>query len=233
MRVTGTMKFDTALVADRAPGDAALAAAVGLAGDAPVWVCGSTGPGEEPLVLDAYAELLRRFPDLRLVIVPRHPQRFDAVAELIASRYPTFRRSTGRSTGSRPVILGDTMGELRMFYSVATVVFVGRSLVDLGHRQRGSDLIEPAALAKPVVVGPWTQNFADAVRAFRAAGAVAEVADGAGLVRAVRGWLADPLEAAAVGRRAQDVVRRSRGATARHVAAILEVLPAAAAGSPR
>ncbi len=225
VRVTGTMKFDTALVADRAPGDAALAAAVGLGGDAPVWVCGSTGPGEEAVVLDAYAELRRRFPDLRLVIVPRHPQRFEAVAKLIAARVPVLRRSTGLGTGERPVVLGDTMGELRAFYSLASVVFVGRSLVDLGHRQRGSDLIEPAALAKPTVVGPWTQNFADAVRAFRARDAIVEVTDGAGLVRAVRGWLADPLGAAAVGRRAQAVVRDSRGATARHVAAILAALP--------
>ena len=224
--VTGTMKFDTALVADRAPGDAALAAAVGLTGDAPVWVCGSTGPGEETIVLDAYAELLKRFPDLRLVIVPRHPQRFPAVADLIAARHPLLRRSTGTATGDRPVILGDTMGELRTFYSLASVVFVGRSLVDLGHRQRGSDMIEPAALAKPTVVGRWTQNFTDVVRAFRSADAMAEVTDGAELVRAVRGWLADPLEAAAVGRRAQAVVRDSRGATARHVERILAGLRA-------
>ncbi len=222
--VTGTMKFDTALVADRAPGDRALAAAVGLTGDAPVWVCGSTGPGEEAVVLDAYAEVRKRFPDLRLVVVPRHPQRFDAVADLIAARFPLLRRSTGTAAGDCPVILGDTMGELRTFYSLADVVFVGRSLLDLGHRQRGSDMIEPAALAKPVVVGRWTQNFADAVRAFRAAGAIAEVTDRGELVSAVRAWLADPLEAAAAGRRAQAVVRQSRGATGRHVELIVGLL---------
>ena len=78
-----------------------------------------------------------------------------------------------------PVILGDTMGELRKFYSLADVVFVGRSLVDLGPRQHGSDMIEPAALAKPVIVGPFTANFAEAVRKFRDADAIMEVADGA------------------------------------------------------
>ena len=86
-------------------------------------------------------------------------------------------------------------------------------------------MIEPAALAKPTVVGRWTQNFADVVRAFRAADAMAEVTDGPELVRAVRGWLADPLEAAAAGRRAQAVVRAGRGATARHVDRIVALLP--------
>ena len=229
--VTGTMKFDTATVADRVEGDAALAAACGLSPGEPVWVCGSTGPGEEDIILDAYARLTTlnsRLPTadsrLRLVIVPRHPQRFDAVADLIQSRgLPLFRRSTNSGSG---IILGDTMGELRAFYGLATVVFVGRSLVDLGHRQRGSDMIEPAALAKPVAVGPWTHNFADAVRAFRAADAIAEVADGAALARTIGGWLADPAAASAVGRRAQAVVRQCRGATARHVGVILTALDA-------
>ena len=222
--VTGTMKFDTATVADHVDGDAKLAAACGLAAGEPVWVCGSTGPGEEEVVLDVYGDLQSQISNLRLVLVPRHPQRFDAVAELIQRRgLPLFRRSTNSGHG---IILGDTMGELRAFYGLATVVFVGRSLVDLGHRQRGSDMIEPAALAKPVAVGPWTHNFADAVRAFRAADAIAEVADGAALARTIGGWLADPAAASAVGRRAQAVVRQCRGATARHVGVILTALDA-------
>ncbi len=117
------------------------------------------------------------------------------------------------------------MGELRTFYGLATVVFVGRSLVDLGHRQRGSDMIEPAALAKPTVVGRWTQNFADAVRAFRAADAMAEVTDGAELVRAVRGVAGRPgsrRRPRAGGRRPSS--GPSRGATARHVHRIVELL---------
>ena len=225
VQVTGTMKFDTATVADRVSGDAELANACGLAPGEPVWVCGSTGPGEEDILLDAYSRLSALGSRLRLVIVPRHPQRFDTVADLIRRRgLPLFRRSTNTGSG---VILGDTMGELRTFYSLATAVFVGRSLLDLGHRQRGSDLIEPAALAKPVATGPWTHNFADAVRAFRAADAVADVTDAASLVTAVRGWLADPAAAAAMGRRAQAVVRQYQGATARHAGVILRHLPAA------
>ena len=217
--VAGTMKFDTATVADRVDGDEQLAAACGLSPGEPVWVCGSTGPGEEDIILDAYARLTAADARLRLVIVPRHPQRFDAVAELIRARgLPLFRRSTNSGAG---VVLGDTMGELRTFYSLATVVFVGRSLVDLGHRQRGSDLIEPAALGKPVATGPWTHNFADAVRAFRAADAVAQVTDAATLAAAVGRWLADPVAARDTGRRAQAVVRQCQGATARHVDVIL------------
>ncbi len=226
--VTGTMKFDTALVADRVPGDAALRAAVGLTGGGPVWVCGSTGPGEEAAVLDVYRALKSEHPGLRLAIVPRHPQRFDEVARLIAARGPLVRRSGGPVAGSDPaaVVLGDTMGELRTFYGLADLVFVGRSLVDLGHRQRGSDMIEPAALGRPTVVGRWTQNFADAVRAFRAADAMAEVTDAAALRAVVGAWLSDPAAAADVGRRARAVVGENRGATARHVERVVRLLPA-------
>jgi 3-deoxy-D-manno-octulosonic-acid transferase len=118
------------------------------------------------------------------------------------------------------------MGELRKFYSLADVVFVGRSLVDLGPRQHGSDMIEPAALAKPVVVGPWTHNFAEPMNRLRDADAVRIAADPADLRRHLSALLSDPGAAAAMGRRAQDVVRREQGATGRHVEVILEALAA-------
>jgi 3-deoxy-D-manno-octulosonic-acid transferase len=224
VRVTGTMKFDTAQVADRIDGDRDLAAAVGLRpGDEPIWVCGSTGPGEEEVVLDVFKQL---DPRLRLVLVPRKPERFDEVAETIRHEgFGLVRRSTGQTSAGRldrpPVVLGDTMGELRKFYSVADVVFVGRTLVDLGQRQRGSDMIEPAALARPVIVGPYTHNFADAMARLRQADAVKVVHDAAELQRAVEDVLASPEQAAAMGRRAQDVVRREQGATARNAEVIL------------
>ncbi|HTK74613.1 MAG TPA: 3-deoxy-D-manno-octulosonic acid transferase [Gemmataceae bacterium] len=238
VRVTGTMKFDTAQVADRIPGDDALAAAVGLRPGEPVWVCGSTGPGEEGIVLRAYRSLLERHPRLRLVIVPRHPERFDEVASLIQSQgFDLIRRSKspeGAPSAIRnpqsaipPVILGDTMGELRKFYSLATIAFVGRTLVDLGPRQHGSDMIEPAALAKPVIVGPWTHNFAEPMNRFREADAMRVVASERELTDAASALLADPANAAEMGRRAQDVVRREQGATARHVELILRYLPPA------
>ena len=228
VRVTGTMKFDTAPVAERIEGAEALAAEVGLRpGHEPIWVCGSTGPGEEELILDRFKTL---GPRLRLVLVPRKPERFDEVADLVTDEgFALVRRSApdepveGR-TDHPPVILGDTMGELRKFYSVADVVFVGRTLLDLGPRQRGSDMIEPAALAKPVVVGPYTHNFADAMARFREADAVRVVHDAPELERAVSEILSSRDRGAAMGKRAQDVVRREQGATARHVGMILEHL---------
>ena len=228
--ITGTMKFDSALIADRVEGDDALARAIGLRPSPdPVWVCGSTGPGEEEIILRQYRELLKRFSRLRLVIVPRKPERFDDVAQLIESfRFRVLRRSRRETFPADPpippVILGDTMGELRTFYSLATIVFVGRSLVDLGSRQHGSDMIEPAALAKPIIVGPFTANFAGAVRKLQAAEALLEADDGPSLGESVRVLLHTPTEAVAMGRRAQEVVRREQGATGRHVEAILALL---------
>jgi 3-deoxy-D-manno-octulosonic-acid transferase len=238
--VTGTMKFDSALVADRVEGDEALAQAIGLRPHSPdpVWVCGSTGPGEEEIILRQYRELLKRFGRLRLVIVPRKPERFDEVAALIESfRFRVLRRSRRETLPADPpippVILGDTMGELRTFYSLATIVFVGRSLVDLGSRQHGSDMIEPAALAKPIIVGPFTANFAGAVRKLRAAEALLEADDGPSLGESVRVLLHTPGEATAMGRRGQEVVRREQGATGRHVEAILALIDSVAANIER
>jgi 3-deoxy-D-manno-octulosonic-acid transferase len=229
VRVTGTMKFDTAEAADRVDGDAELARAVGLRlAEEPVWVCGSTGPGEEEITLEAYRELLMSHPTLRLVIVPRHKPRWDEVADLIKSfGFPLVRRSNaepGISDLKSPVILGDTFGELRTFYSLADVVLVARTLVDLGPRQHGSDMIEPAALAKPVIVGPFTGNFAEPMNAFRGAKAIEEIQDPNQLASAVGRLLTNPTDAAEMGRRAQEVVRSNQGATQRHVDLILEQL---------
>jgi 3-deoxy-D-manno-octulosonic-acid transferase len=232
VQVCGTMKFDTAGVADTVPGAGELASALGLLPGQKVWVCGSTGPGEEHIVLQAYRQLLGKHPHLRLAIVPRHRARFDEAAVLIQqNQFSLVRRSqpdsakeiSGSGAGL-PVILGDTMGELRQFYSLADVVFVGRSLVDLGHRQHGSDMIEPAALAKPVVVGPYTTNFAEPMNLFLQADAMRLVRDASELALAIGKMLDAPEQAAQMGRRAQEVVRRNRGATARHVQIILEVL---------
>jgi 3-deoxy-D-manno-octulosonic-acid transferase len=235
IRVTGTMKFDNAQVADRIDGAEQIAEAVALRpGNEQIWVCGSTGPGEEQIVLDVYRALLPGHPTLRLVIVPRHPERFDEVAQLIErAAFPLTRRSTAPlgsppvapHSSVPPVVLGDTMGELRKFYSLADIVLVGRTLVDLGPRQHGSDMIEPAGLAKPVVVGPFTGNFTEVMNAFRAADAIEEAGESRQLAGVVQRLLTDAAFAAAMGRRAQDVVRREQGATRRHVDLILEHLP--------
>jgi 3-deoxy-D-manno-octulosonic-acid transferase len=221
--VTGTMKFDTAPVADRVDGAAELAAEMSI-GDGPIWVCGSTGPGEEPIILDQYRELLPAFPKLRLVLVPRKPERFDEVAQQITAAGFACSRRTKPSLDSSAVLLGDTMGELRKWYSLADVVFVGRTLVDLGPRQHGSDMIEPAALAKPVIVGPFTGNFAEPMARFLADKAIMVVQGGEELTPQVADLLNHPDQAAALGARARQVVLREQGATDRHVKAILELI---------
>jgi 3-deoxy-D-manno-octulosonic-acid transferase len=228
--VTGTMKFDTAQVGDRVEGDEQLARAVGLSpGREPIWVCGSTGPGEESFVLQAYRTLRIRHPNLRLAVIPRKPERFDEVAaQIIAAGYGLVRRSQpGGPISSDTVVLGDTMGELRKFYSLADVVFVGRSLVDLGARQHGSDMIEPAALGKPVVVGPFTHNFTDAMHQFLAAEAIRVAQDPAGLTAHVDALLSSPALRADIGQRACQVVQRGQGATAKNLAIILRQLDTA------
>ena len=228
--VTGTMKFDTANLADHVPGDTDLARAVGLSpGSEPILVCGSTGPGEEAILLRLYRELLATHARLRLVIVPRKPERFDEVAALIESmKFQVVRRSRNTPPGPNGVIprvvLGDTMGELRKFYSLADLVFVGRTLVDLGSKQHGSDMIEPAALGRPVIVGPFTGNFTDAMRRFTEADAMTVVPNEIKLREAITDWLSSRKNADEMGKRAQDVVRRRQGATERHAAVILECL---------
>jgi len=221
------MKYDTALIAERVPGDQELARAMGIDSGEPLFVAGSTGPGEEEMLLGAYAELRTEFPRLRLAIIPRKPERFAEVARLIeGSGYGCRRRSahpgeanaeaavaTSPQTDDHPVILGDTMGELRKFYALADLVFVGRSLVPMG----GSDMIEVAALARPMCFGPHTQNFSDVAEALLAAKAAVQLGDQGDLVRVVGESLRDRDAALDMGRRAQDVVRQNRGATQRTV----------------
>lgn len=231
VEVVGSMKFDTA--STEAPeGVDELLEVMGL-GDGPVWVCGSTGPGEETIVLDAYRKLLEQRPALRLVIVPRHPQRFEEVAGIIEKTGFSLSRRTTPVDNPQAVILGDTMGELRKWYALADVVLVGRTLVDLGVSQRGSDMIEPAALGRHVVVGPWTQNFAAAMTAFKESRAIRTVVGKDGgtpsaiAIMAAVDWPLSHDDDFAL--RARQVVLEQRGATAKHVEALQAALGSSAA----
>jgi hypothetical protein len=116
------------------------------------------------------------------------------------------------------------MGVLRDFYAIGSVVFVGRSIVDLGPRQHGSDMIEPAALGKACIVGPYTDNFAEAMRKFLASEAMLVAQDEEALTQAVAVLLSTPQEAMAMGIRAERVVRNEQGATERHARVILRLL---------
>ncbi len=229
--VTGTMKFDSAMLADSVDGTATMAQELGIDPARPLLVCGSTGPGEEAILLDAYQQLLNDHPTLDLAIIPRHPPRFNEVAQLIHDRhFACVRRSknetiAGLHRAQRPaVLLGDTMGELRKFYALATLVFVGRSLVDLGPKQHGSDMIEPAGAGKAVICGPFTGNFAEPVRALLAGGAMIQVGAAAELARTIDALLRDRTRLADIGTRGREVVRLGQGATQKHCQAILTLL---------
>jgi 3-deoxy-D-manno-octulosonic-acid transferase len=222
--VTGSVKYDAADVSDHIAGQEELAQAMGIDADKPLWVCGSTGPEEETAVLDAYARVLEHGPELQLAIIPRKPERFDEVARLIVQRgYACLRRSTNAPvvpvgvSEPRPVFLGDTLGELRKFYSLATVVFAGRSLVPLG----GSDVMEVAGLAKPVLVGPYTENFADAVSLLLSEAACRRVSCADALAAAVLDLLRHPARRERMGQAGRAAIMSRRGASARTVDEIL------------
>ena len=230
LKVVGTLKYDTAELGDAAAGTDELSRQLALGGGELVWVAGQTGPGEEQIVLDCFEQLQKRreLKSLRLVIVPRKPERFDEVARQIESRGAKVLRYSAVKSGEyqvtwadeSAVILGDTMGDLRKFYSVASVAFVGRSLAPMG----GSDVMEVAALGKAIVVGRHTENFAQTIEALSAADAVEVVADGDELHKAVERLLLDGQAAEAMGGRAREVIVRNRGATQRTVAEIAELL---------
>jgi len=216
--VTGSLKYDTAQIADKVDGADTLAAQLSI-GDERLWVAGATGPGEEKIVLDVFTNLTQgqQFDDLRLAIVPRKPERFDEVAQLIADagfgfvRYGALKGTDTKCVEKPPVILGDTMGDLRKFYSLATVIFVGRSLVPMG----GSDMMEAAALGKPTIFGPHTFNFKQTVDALLAGNGAIMVSDKEGLVQAVMKLLTESDFAGRIAQNGQNVIRKHQGATAK------------------
>ncbi len=219
--VTGSLKFDAAPT--QVPSVDNFKLCLGL-GDEPILVAGSTGPGEEAMILDAFDLVRQNRPDVRLVIVPRHPPRFEDVATLIRQRCRLTRRSTAEVEPDG-VVLIDTMGELRLAWAMATVAIIGRTLVDLGPRQHGSDLIEPAAMGKPIITGPYFGNFDQPTRLLRDAGALAEATNAASLAARSLEFVQNSQRATKAGRAAQRVVDEQRGATARTMELLLPLLP--------
>ncbi|WAM55665.1 lipid IV(A) 3-deoxy-D-manno-octulosonic acid transferase [Vreelandella venusta] len=182
-------------------------------GSLPVWVAGSTRDGEEALLLEAHRQLLKRFPTALLVLVPRHPQRFDEVAKLCSQGgWALSRRSQQQAvTPQTQVYLGDTLGELATLYAAGHVAYVGGSLVPLG----GHNVVEPAALGKPVLCGPSLDNFSDVAEPLLAAGALSVVETPDALADALAERLATPSFALQIGQAGREVVEAHRGALAR------------------
>ncbi|MBS2781501.1 lipid IV(A) 3-deoxy-D-manno-octulosonic acid transferase [Aeromonas salmonicida] len=219
LAVTGSIKFDIQLGDEVQAWGHALRQQLGQ--NRPVWIAASTHQGEDEQVLAAFDLVLQRHPQALLILVPRHPERFDRVAELCAP-YGCVRRTGGapiRETDK--VYLGDTMGELPLMLAAADVAFVGGSLVKVG----GHNLLEPAALGKPCLTGPAYFNFSDITRQLVAQGGAALVADAAALGEKVSELLADEGERRQMGEQARAVVLRNQGALARtlsHCLASLE-----------
>lgn len=209
--VTGNLKFDFELPEEvRRLGREFRAA---QAGARPVWVAASTHAGEEAIALAAHRQVLLRCPEAVLLLVPRHPERFGPVAEWLEREGVGYvRRSTGRQLrADQAVFLGDTLGELMIFYAASDVALVAGSLVPVG----GHNLLEPASLGLPVLVGPHTFNSEDIARQFLAEGAAREVRDADMLSEAVITLLGDRAAREAMGQRGRSVVEGNRGALAR------------------
>jgi 3-deoxy-D-manno-octulosonic-acid transferase len=215
-KVTGNIKFDVELPPDLPVRGRELHRE--LFGTRPVWIAASTHEGEEEIVLDAHERLLKSHPELLLVLVPRHPQRFQGVREMIDKRrLGVVARTDGKPClASTQVFLGDTMGELTLFYAASDVAFVAGSLVPIG----GHNLLEPAALGLPLLSGPHVFNAQDIADMFVAKGACRLVKDADELAAEVSRLLSDPDSAARLGDAGRDILERNRGALARLLAMI-------------
>lgn len=231
IHVTGNAKFDAAAPAGGSELDVpGLLRQLGVPADAQILVAGSTHAGEEWLLAGMFLRLRLRFPKLLLVLVPRHFERTKAVLEELR---PTGLRlalrtelASGKSfaEGSVDCLLVNTTGELRHFYRLATVVFVGKSLTAKG----GQNPIEPAALGKPMVFGPDMENFRPIAADFVANDAAVQVRDAAALEAALAALLADAKRCGELGANALRVVQRNQGASERTATMIAARLQGAA-----
>ncbi len=217
--VTGSIKFD--LTVDDAARDGGRDLRETLGAERPSWIAASTHDGEDELVLAAHAAVRTRFPRAVLLLVPRHPERFERVAALCVARgYRVARRSLSEPGADADVYLGDTMGELLALYAAADVAFVGGSLVPTG----GHNPLEPAALGLPVITGPHLHNFVRIADLLEEAGALTRVTDAETLAGRVVELLESPQRARAAGTAGREVVARNRGALERLLGLVEDLL---------
>ena len=243
--VSSSLKYDTADTDAKVPGADVLAAQLlekfeirNSKFEIPLWVAGGTGNDEEAILLDVYQQLKQdaRFADLRLAIVPRKPERFDEVAQLIKEkgfhliRYSSIKKGdrrqdsdSGQKSRIDAIILGDTMGDLRKFYSLASIIFVGRSLVPMG----GSDMMEAAALGKCTIFGPHAFNFKQTVDALLADNGAILINNKKELLGAMKKCLTNPAFAQQIAQNGRKVIMKNQGATKKTIKKITDFLPAA------
>lgn len=216
--VTGTMKFDQEVDQEQLQSGLAMKHEL----QRPVLVAGSTREGEEEKVLQAFENLLTNLPDLLLILVPRHPDRFEEVAGLLNRQGFNFaRRSSRKSLSSdTQILLGDSLGEMQFYYACADVAFVGGSLVDTGCQ----NIIEPAALGLPVVTGPSLFNFQAVSELLLDAGAMLVVADVNDLANQVQVLMQDKVKRRHMAEAASATVKSNRGATENQKQLILQAI---------
>ena len=225
--ITGNMKFDN--IVTNVPEDAKkwLLYLLEIDKDDKVIVCGSTHEGEEGVILNVFKHISAKIKKLRLILVPRHIERANDVIKLIESAGLRCVRKTSLDKGEKigehkyeTVILVDTVGELLTIYSIADGVFVGKSLVPQG----GQNVMEPAGLAKPIIVGPHTFNFHEEVQVLKEANAIEIVQNELALLNKMMYLLEHPDDAREMGKRAQSVVMKQRGATDRNLKVLKKIL---------
>lgn len=206
--VTGSIKYDVKLPASLLEEAQVLRRLWGV--ERAVWIVASTHEGEENHILDAFAAVRRELPDALLIVVPRHPERFGKVAALCKKRgYHIMRRSENRPCDANTeIVIGDSMGELNLFYAASDVAFVGGSLVPTG----GHNPIESAVLGVPVIIGPYTFNFAEVTQRLCEAGAAMQIHNAQQLSGAVVMFLKDANLRYQMGEKGRQLVERNRGA---------------------
>ena len=231
VQISGNLKFDLEINAACVTAGRALREVLGS--QRPVWIAASTHQGEEALILQAQRVIQARVPQALLILVPRHPERFDSVAALCGQLgMETARRRTGDSVrATTQVYLADTMGELAKLYAAADVAFVGGSLVAAG----GHNVLEPASLALPVLVGPHVFNCAEIVARLENAAGLVRVTDANALAGRIADLLLHEARRRDLGERARCQLEANKGAQQRLYALIEPLLsePPARFGSSR
>ena len=206
--LTGSLKFDLEIPKDIQQRAADFRQTI--AGDRLIWICGSTRDDEESILLGIFKQLQQQFPELLLIVIPRHPERFDQVADLInRAGLPVARRSNNDAiTAETTVYLGDTMGELSLLYAASDIAFVGGSLKPLG----GQNIIEPCALGIPVIFGPYMFNFKEVSQLVVQAGAGIQVTDQQGLQQLLTELLSDKDKRQQIGANGEALIEQNKGA---------------------
>ena len=213
--VTGSLKFESRLPPDFSQTAATLRHQWGQ--QRPVWIAASTHEGEETAVLDAFVTLQLKWPELLLVLVPRHPERFNRVTTLCQQRgFKVARRSQDEVNSQTAIYVGDTMGELPLLYAACDIAFVGGSLVPIG----GHNLLEPAAVGLPVIMGPEVFECAEICRQLIEVQAAHQIQQASQLANAVQTYLSDPILKKQTGANGRLFVEQNRGTLERLLAVL-------------